>query len=484
VFLDKNNRLYLSWQKGATMNKPGNRGMLFWGLLFLGVIIFSVLVFVGQQTANQLKVQAENTARSAATSMQSTAQAQSAQTLDAVAGQATQAMATANAQATAKIEGTKQIDLNLFPNATIKVAVHLPLSGFMPENGQFTLEGAELALAQRVQPIVNLGFNVIIAPYDDQGNPDIGVANAQQIARDSSILCVVGHLQSGVAIPASEEYHAAGLAMVSPAATKPELTDRGYAEINRIIGRDDTQGFAAAQYAHSQGIQTVFVVRQVGHIASIFKKGAEMLGMNVVGFESAETSEQLSALTDQIVLLNPDAVYLESTYDRAAPFFKSLREKGYMGLLMGPDWLDHPDLLLAGPALQSGKGTVYTVVGDLYNERASFPAIQQFNQDFQAYFGRPPQNMFFATKGYDAMSVCLKGIEDAIRQKGSVLTRDDIARAIRALRDFPGVSTPFISFDSNGDLSNADYPIYQVTATSAASWHNTFLGAIGVPANP
>ncbi len=466
------------------MNKPANRGILFWSLLLLGVIIFAILVFAGLQTANQLKIQAENTAQSAATSVQFTAQAQSAQTLEAVAGQATQAMATANAQATAKIEGTKQIDLNLFPNATIKVAVHLPLSGFLSENGRDALEGAELALVQRAQPIVNLGFNVVIAPYDDQSQPDIGLANAQQIVRDSSILCVVGHLNSGAAIPASEEYHAAGLAMVSPAATKSALTDRGYAEVNRIIGRDDIQGLAAAHYAYSQGIQTVFVVRQAGHIASLFKKGAETLGMNVVGFESAETSEQLSALTDQIVLLNPDAVYLESTYDRAAPFFKSLREKGYMGLFMGPDWLDHPDLLLAGPALRSGKGTVYTVIGDIYNERAYSPMVQQFNQDFQAYFGHPPQNIFFATKGYDAMSVCLKGIEDAIRQKGSVLMREDIARAIRALRDFPGVSVPSISFDSNGDLANADYPLYQVTATSAASWHNTFLGAVGVPATP
>lgn len=323
----------------------------------------------------------------------------------------------------------------------------------MSENGRDALEGVELALAQRAQSIVSLGFNVAIAPYDDRAIPDIGLENARQIVRDSSILCVVGHLNSGVAIPASDEYHKAGLAMVSPTATNFLLTERGYAEINRIIGRDDHQGFAAAQYAHSQGIQSVFIVYQFReNIATSFKKGAEVFNINILGFEMLEP-DQASVLVEQIALLNPDAVYLESNYDQAAPFFKLLREKGYMGLLMGPDSLDHPDLLLAGPALKSGRGTVYTVVGDIYNVRASFPAVQQFNQDFQAYFGHPPKTIFYAIKGYDAMSICLKGIEDTIRQKGHILKREDVAASIRALQDFPGISYPAIDFASNGDLS-------------------------------
>lgn len=465
------------------MNKTAFSRFAFVGLVLIGLVLFAVLLFAGQQTANQLKVQAANTANSAATSVQLTAQAQGKQTLQAVEAQATQAMATANAQATAKIEGTKQIDLNLFPNREIKVAVHLPLSGFLAENGTDAFEGAQLALVQRAQSIVNLGFNISIAPYDDQANPDVGLENAKQIVRDSSTLCVVGHLNSGVALPASVEYHAAGLAMVSPTVTHPELTERGYAEINRIIGRSDMQGMAAAIYAQQQGINTVFVVQNLYHpgVAEIFNQAAKLIGLNVVGSQSAEGPEALSALVDQIVALNPDAVYFAGNYDQAAPFFQSLRAKGYLGLFMGPDGLDHPDLLMSGPALQSGKGTIYTVIGDLYTARASFPAVQQFNQGFQAYFGRPPKSLFFATQGYDAMSVCLKGIEDAIRQKGSVLNRDDVASAIRALQDFPAVSRPFISFDQKGDLKDADYLIYQVTATSPQSWkNNAFLGAIGV----
>ena len=59
---------------------------------------------------------------------------------------------------------------------------------------------------------------------------------------DPAILCVVGHYNSGVFIPSSEEYHNAGLAAVSPANTNPLITDRNLANVNRVCGRDDVQG--------------------------------------------------------------------------------------------------------------------------------------------------------------------------------------------------------------------------------------------------
>lgn len=469
------------------MNKSLNSRRVVWASLGIAVMIFFALIFVGQQTAKRLEAQAVQTANSVATSAQATAQSVGTQSAQTAAAQATQAMATAHAQATAKIEGTKQIDLNLFPNGEIKVAVHVPLSGFAAEWGQDTLDGAQLALAQRSSSLVNLGFNVSIAAYDDQANPDVGVENARQMVRDSSVLCVVGPLFSGVAMFASDEYHAAGLAMVSPLASRPELTERGYAEVNRLIGREDRQGIAAAQYAHSQGINSVYIVYPSfsQSTAEGFKTTAEALGMSILGFQLAEQNEQLSALAEQIAPLNPDAVYFTGIYDQAAPFFSQLRAKGYLGLFLGSDGLDDPQFLqLGGPSLKAGKGVVYTTLLDTYNSTNGFPFAQSFNQNFEAYFGHLPKTTALAIQGYDAMSVCLQAIENTIRQKGNIITRDDVARAIRSLQDFQGIRRT-ISFDEKGDLTHADYLIYQVTAASPASWRtNAFLGAVEISVSP
>src|SRR5512145_2695482 len=113
---------------------------------------------------------------------------------------------------------------------TIKVATQSPLSGGQSAIGVDIKNGAELALEQLKGPLEEMGFKVELAPYDDQATPDIGVNNAKQIVADPAILCVVGHYNSGVQIPSSEEYHTANLANVSPANTNPKVTDRGYLE--------------------------------------------------------------------------------------------------------------------------------------------------------------------------------------------------------------------------------------------------------------
>ncbi len=143
---------------------------------------------------------------------------------------------------------------------TIKIATQSPLSGGQSSIGVDIKNGAELALAQLSEPLKDMGFKVEMAAYDDEANPDKGVANAKQIVADPAILCVVGHYNSGVQIPSSEVYHTAGLANVSPANTNPKVTDRGYKEVNRIVGRDDIQGQVGAQFAVKKGIKTAYVL--------------------------------------------------------------------------------------------------------------------------------------------------------------------------------------------------------------------------------
>ena len=87
---------------------------------------------------------------------------------------------------------------------------------------------------------------------DDQAKPDVGVSNAKNIIADKDIMVVIGHLNSGVAIPSSEVYKETNLAMVSPANTNEKITDRGYPNVNRVCGRDDVQGPVGSEFAHSQ----------------------------------------------------------------------------------------------------------------------------------------------------------------------------------------------------------------------------------------
>src|SRR5881396_20643 len=97
---------------------------------------------------------------------------------------------------------------------TIKIATQSPLSGGQAALGEGIKLGAQLAIEKFKGGLEKMGFKVDLVPFDDQAKPDVGVANAKNIIADKNVLTVIGHLNSGVAIPSSEVYKEVSLAMI------------------------------------------------------------------------------------------------------------------------------------------------------------------------------------------------------------------------------------------------------------------------------
>ena len=355
---------------------------------------------------------------------------------------------------------------------TIKVATQSPLSGGQSAIGVDIKNGAELALGQLKGPLEKMGFKVELAAYDDQANPDNGVANAKQIVSDPAILCVVGHYNSGVQIPSSEEYHAAGLANVSPANTNPKVTTRGYIEVSRIVGRDDVQGVVAAQFAKSKGMTSAYVIHDktaYGQgIAEFFRSEAEKSGMSVPGFEGTEEKANFDSILGPLMAANPDVVFFGGIYDQASVFFKQAREKGYMGMLLSDDGYDSPEAVnIGGPVLLEGGGLYYTTVA---GPAKLYPGTAKFQTDFKAKYNADPKP--FAAQGFDSMAICLKAIETAAKAAGNKApAREAVAKAVRELKDFAGI-TGTINFNKLGDLTTAKYFVIQVISADPAKWND------------
>ena len=352
----------------------------------------------------------------------------------------------------------------------IKIATQSPLSGGMSAVGTDIKNGVQLAIEQLSGPLVAMGFKVELAPFDDQGNPDNGVANAKSIVADPSILVIVGHYNSGVQIPASEEYHAAGLANVSPANTNPRVTDRGYLEVSRICGRDDVQGAVGAQFANTKGIKSAYVLHDktaYGQgIAEYFKRESERIGIRVLGFAGTEEKANFDSILSPILAARPEAIYFGGMFDQAAVFFKQARQKGYMGMFLSCDGFDSSDAAkIGGAALTEGAGTYYSTVA---GPAGAYPGTAKFQADFKAKFGGEPQP--FAAQSFDSAAIALKAIENAAKAAGNkVPTREAVAKAVRALKDFPGITGTF-NFNAKGDLTKAKYFFIQVTSGDPDKW--------------
>ena len=349
---------------------------------------------------------------------------------------------------------------------TIKIATQSPLSGGQAALGEGIKLGAQLAVEKFKGPLEKMGFKVELVPFDDQAKPDVGVANAKNIIADKDILAIIGHLNSGVAIPSSEVYKEVSLAMISPANTNPVVTDRGYPNVNRVCGRDDVQGVVGSEFAHAtMKAKTVYIIHDktpYGQgVAEFFKADAEKKGLKIVGFEGTEEKSNFDPIVTPLKAKNPDVIYFGGIYDQAAPFFKQAREKGVKGKFFGPDGMDSSDLTkIAGKAVV---GMYYTSAAGPASE---LPKAKAFVDEFKKKFGKNPEP--YAAESYDAATIALKGIEAAAKG-GKMPSREDVATAVRKTT-LPNGITGDIAFDEKGDRKKALYFVLQVASDDPANW--------------
>ena len=342
---------------------------------------------------------------------------------------------------------------------TIKIAVQAPLSGEQAAIGESIKLGAQLAVEESVKAFKALGYDLVLVPYDDQAKPEVGVSNARNIIADPSVLVMVGHFNSGVALPASEVYKDGMLAMISPANTATEITDRGYPNVNRVCGRDDVQGPVGARFAAQDlKLKSVYIIQDktlYGQgVADNFRAEARKLGMKVLGYEGTEERTNFSPLIIPLKARNPDLVYFGGIYNQGGLFLKQLRERGVKAKFMGPDGLDSPEMVNIGGGAVIG--SYYTTVA---GPPDAYPETAAFTKKFTQRFGRKVES--FGMYGYDATLVGIKAMEDWIKANGGKQpSRTDVSNAVRNIKNFKGV-TGAIQFNNMGDSLKAKYFVLQ-----------------------
>lgn len=347
----------------------------------------------------------------------------------------------------------------------IKIATQTPLSGGSAILGEAIKLGAQLKLEEESKTFEKLGYKLQLEPYDDQGDPKKGVSNANLIGADKEIYGVVGHLNSGVAIPSSEVYEKYHIPMVSPANTAVEVTERGLKTVNRIVARDDFQGPAGAEYAVKKlGAKTAFIIQDktaYGQgLADEFKKAIESQGAKVVGYEGITVGEKdFNGVINKAKTTKPDVIYFGGLYAEGGLIIKQAREKGIDVPIMGGDGLDSSGLVdIAGDAVAN------TYITSVAGDSTKTESGKKFVADYKAKFNKNAES--YSVYGYDSMGVLLKGIENAIKENGDKLpSKEKVTEAVRAVKDYKGALTE-VSFDDKGDNTKAKVFLYKFDKAS------------------
>jgi len=225
----------------------------------------------------------------------------------------------------------------------VTFAVDLPLQGSAFDSNNSTIEAMKLYLKQINNSVGN--FHINLKVYDDStaaaGSWDAAqcAANAQAHVANKDEVLVIGTYNSGcskIQIPVLNQDPSGPLTMISHANTNPGLTvswnpgepdiyyPTGRRNYARVAPSDQNQGIAAAQYAQSIGVKSVYVLNDTQTygegLAQFFTSEAKRIGIRVLsagvageGWDAKQTD--YVALFTKIKVLKPDAIYLGGIFD-------------------------------------------------------------------------------------------------------------------------------------------------------------------------
>jgi len=337
----------------------------------------------------------------------------------------------------------------------IKIGHVAPLTGGNAHLGKDNENGARLAIEEANTANIKIdGKNAKFAlvAEDDQEDPKVGATVAQKLV-DAQVAGVVGHLNSGTSIPASPIYNQAGIPVISGSATNPKLTEQGFKNQFRVVGRDDQQGPAIATYlANERKPKLVAVVDDASAygegIANEVEKTLKAANVKVLPREKGtnKTNDWKAVLT-KLRGRNPDAVFYGGITSTAAPLLKQGRVLGMKAVFSFGDGACEGEMVkLAGNAATEG----------MLCSQAGIPveaASKKFLEAYKKRFNQDP--IIYAPFTYDAANLLI----DAMKKANS----PDPKKYLPELQKiaFTGATGP-ISFDEKGDRKDAEITIFAI----------------------
>src|SRR2546430_7477114 len=220
---------------------------------------------------------------------------------------------------------------------TIAIGSVAPLTGGIGHLGKDNENGARLAVEEASAAKIRIGGKETafeLLAEDDQEDAKVGNTVAQKLV-DAKVARVVGHLNSGTSIPASNIYSGANIPMITGSATNPELTERGLKGVFRVVGRDDQQGPAVANYLIANAKPKVVAIIDDATaygkgLANEVERTLKAAGVNVLAREQGtnKTVDWKAVLT-KLKGRGPDAVFYGGMDSTGGPLLKQGGEGGY-----------------------------------------------------------------------------------------------------------------------------------------------------------
>lgn len=382
---------------------------------------------------------------------------------------ATEAPATeAPTEAPAMYECTDALGcVTVAPGDPIHIAWIQSVSGATAALGQTNVNGGQLAVDDKGGEL--LGHPIQYDGEDSLCNAEGGQAAGTKVSSDPTVVAILGTTCSSEARAASPLVAAAGMVMMSPSNTNPDLTNPDHPDHHegyfRTAHNDLFQGRIAAEFAYNElGLRTAATVHDGSPYAQslqqVFADVFTELGGTITAQEAVNVGDtDFKPVLTSIASGAPEIIYF--------PIFEP------EGNLMASQkcevsGLENAAIMGADGLFTSGfSGTAGSCAVGMYmsSPYVAGDAMANFLDKYNSTFGEGPASGF-APHAYDAINIFMSGIEAVavVEADGTVyIPRQALRDYLYSLTGFEGL-TGTLACDANGDCATGEaLAVYQIT---------------------
>lgn len=363
--------------------------------------------------------------------------------------------------------------VDIKPGEPVHIAYMMVVTGPDESLGLDTKYGVEIAIDDKKEI---LGHPILLTGEDTGCNAEGGQAAAQKIAADPTVVAIVGTNCSSEARPAAPIISQAGMVMVSPSNTAPDLTDPakhqpGYL---RTAHNDKVQGAAMAKFAWEYlKVKRAATIHDgslyADQLQQVFAEEFKKLGGTITAQEAVDPKDtDMRPVLTRIAATQPELIYYPIFI--AAGGFITSQAREIPGLehvyLASADGTFSPDFVKA-----AGKAAL-----GMFHSSPDFgafgPGYQEFLKKYETKYGRKPLAPFHA-HAYDAAMMIFTAIEKvAVKDPDGTLHigRQALRDALFATKDFKGL-TGNLTCTPTGDCADPKIAVYQMMNTDPAKWN-------------
>ncbi|MBP7765410.1 MAG: branched-chain amino acid ABC transporter substrate-binding protein [Syntrophaceae bacterium] len=337
---------------------------------------------------------------------------------------------------------------------TIKIGVAGSHTGDLASYGLPSVHAAELIVKNINAKGGLLGKKLELIVEDEACKPELATNVATKLV-SSRAQAVIGHICSGATKAALGTYKDAGIIVISPSATSPELTHSGqYPNFHRTIAPDDAQGKLVADFAlKTLKLRKFAVLHDKGDYGKGFAEYAKKFletspEATVVLYEGITPGAvDYSAIVQKIRYSGAEAVVYGGYHPEAASIVQLMRRRNMKTVFISDDGVkDQTFIKVAGRAAE---GVYASGPKDTTKNPLAVAAIEEHKKAYGAEPGAFYLNAYSATLA----------LVNAIAKAKST----QYAAVHKALR-MHATDTPLgkIKFSAGGDAIGVGFSMYQV----------------------